>query len=107
VKQKKKIKLEPIIHKFIDIKPIIISEEENEKLEKFIETLTRRIPASEATIKEIKYKFLKKVTGICTHCSKLAEYQVNYDCNGASLVQRYCSSCLEEEKNKGNIERDY
>ena len=71
---------------------------------------TRRFlpgPSTEATIKHIKYKFLKKVTGICTQCSKLTEYQVSYDVNGASLVQRYCSSCLEEEKKKGNIERDY
>jgi hypothetical protein len=33
--QKKKTEVEPILHKFIDIKPIIISEEENVKLEKY------------------------------------------------------------------------
>ena len=108
--KKNNIKSEKLLHKFIDIKPIVISEEDNAKLEKFMKAYTRRFlpsPSAEATIKEINNKFLEKVTGICTQCSKLAEYQVTYDCNKATLVQRYCSTCLEEEKKKGNIERDY
>jgi hypothetical protein len=107
-------KREPIVHKFIGIKPLVITEEDKQKLDRLIQIYNKRYQKfdfsggiGEDTIKEIKYNFLAKVVKICGFCSNLAEFQVNYDCNGAILVQRYCSSCLEEENKKGNIERDY
>jgi hypothetical protein len=107
-------KTEHILHKFIDIKPITITEEDILKLERLIRIYSKRYQKfdfsagiGEDTIKQIKYNFLAKVVKICGRCSNLAEYQVNYDCSGATLIQRYCGKCLEEEKKKGNIERDY
>ena len=113
--QKKKIIQEPIIHKFIDIKPVTIPEDQTKKLDRFINYYTRlhrgksKYPSGipEDILKDIKYigTCMKKAIKLCTHCNGLSEYEARYDCQGAILVDRYCKACLDREKEK--IERDY
>ena len=112
IESKNKMKNEPITRKFIDIKPILIPDKDKQRLKRYLDYIKKQVPqssslpkAQEEAMKAIRYRCLKKVTGVCTCCSELAQYFVNYDISdGATLSYRYCSRCLEEEKKNGKIE---
>lgn len=97
---------EKVTHKFIDIKPIIIPQDQLDKLNAILEFhRTRNSIRSEESL---NHHFLQNITRICSQCGKIAEYLVSYDVNGASLIERYYTKCLElkQSHNSNNIKRN-
>jgi hypothetical protein len=41
-----------------------------------------------------------RTTGFCSVCGGLPTHFMIYDCSGVQKLERYCSSCLEKEKDK-------
>jgi hypothetical protein len=54
------------------------------------------LPSNNAEI--YKQEMLQRVSGSCLVCRSIPDYMVIYDYDGASKVERYCTSCLEKSK---------
>ncbi len=69
------------------IRQLNIPKEDLEELQKIV--------SSHTTTDEIKKIMLKKFTIVspCCTCGGIPEMEVSYDCDGATKIERYCSSC--------------
>ena len=47
-----------------------------------------------------KLNKINRLTGFCSVCRDIPTYFMIYDCGNVQKIERYCSSCLEQEKTK-------
>jgi len=71
------------------IRELNINKDTLEELQKIVSS-----PKTTDDIKKIMIKKFAKVSPCCT-CGGIPTYEVIYDCDGASRVERYCDPCSE------------
>ncbi len=54
-----------------------------------------------------KIRRVHALTGDCLICRGIPDYCLIYDLGGVSKVERYCSSCLDKERTRGEWSNDY
>lgn len=45
----------------------------------------------------------RRIIGECIHCSDIPVYIVTHFYDSVQLIEKYCTKCLEQEKQNGNI----
>ena len=68
------------------IQPIDITSESLKKLD--------RIMSSTKISSDKKDKLIKAITGSCCTCGSLATKIATYEMNDATLIEKYCDTCL-------------
>ena len=74
------------------IEKIVLSPEDQKKIE--------RIQSSRDLRELTKRTAIHRICGYCCLCGNLPEMKLIIDLGGASRIEKYCSSCLEKEKNR-------
>jgi hypothetical protein len=68
------------------IQPVYITSESLQRLEK--------IMSSPRISPDKKDKLIKAITGYCSMCGDIATQIASYNMEGATLVEKYCDTCL-------------
>lgn len=68
------------------IEPIIISEDEREKLNTLLNSVVSKGTKRRGII--------QTVGGVCAICGQIPTHNLIYKLEGATLIERYCDKCL-------------
>ena len=79
------------------IRELNIPKDTLEELQKIVSS-----PRTTDDIKKIMIKKFAKVSPCCT-CGGIPTYEVVYDCDGASRVERYCDPCSDRVFSKNAV----
>ena len=82
------------------VSPIVVPQEQ-------LEQLTQALQSNKYTPSG-KDKMIRKVTGgLCCGCRGVPELQVIYSLEGASMIERYCDSCIKKVFAREHTNRFY
>ena len=87
-------------HKIVEIRERTISK--IELTEQELAKLSKIINSNKCSDyrKEVRQR---TIIGTCVKCSCTPSFKVTFHYEGLSKIERYCDKCLEQEKDKGNI----
>ena len=84
------------IRKNLTIQPIILSNEQNQQLEKIMASEKGSI-YKHWKIRKTMMNITGTAVGYCLSCGKLPTHILKYHVSKVTLVQKYCESCLKKE----------